>query len=57
MSTHETDAELLARFVASFAAFDDLYDLQARSTLLAGTDESGLEHWHPRQTQVCSPPW
>jgi hypothetical protein len=44
-----TDADLLARFIATFEIFDDLCDFLAPAALVSQTDEHQFQFWQPRQ--------
>ena len=49
MASCDSDADLLAEYIAAFENLDDLYAFDVSPALLARTDEYGLEHWQPRQ--------
>jgi hypothetical protein len=51
---HETDADLLARYVATFQILDDLCDFLAPGSLISRTGEYGMPYWRP--LQISTPP-
>ena len=49
MTSQESDAGLLAEYIATFAKLDDLSGTEFPPSLVIRTDEYGWEEWRPRQ--------
>lgn len=49
MQSQESEADLLAEYIASFEKLDDLNAREVSLLLLGPTDGDGMQHWRPRQ--------